>query len=101
MVIAETVLAGSYHKGLVVLSVVISICASYAALGIGRRTAGAQGRLRLAWLGGGSFAMGVGIRAMHVIGMLAFQLPVPIDYDWPIVLLSLLARSRLPPLPCS
>jgi two-component system sensor histidine kinase/response regulator len=33
--------------------------------------------------------MGVGIWAMHYIGMLAFQLPVSIDYDWPTVLLSL------------
>jgi two-component system sensor histidine kinase/response regulator len=89
MVVAETVLAGSYHKGLVVLSVVISICASYAALELGGRTASAPGRLRLAWLGGGAFAMGVGIWAMHYIGMLAFQLPVAIDYDWPTVLLSL------------
>jgi len=28
---------------------------------------------------------------MHYIGMLAFRLPVPVQYDWPTVLLSLLA----------
>ena len=35
--------------------------------------------------------MGVGIWSMHYIGMLAFSLLVPVLYDWPTVLLSLLA----------
>lgn len=35
--------------------------------------------------------MGVGIWSMHYIGMLAFSLPVPIRYDLPTVLVSLLA----------
>src|SRR5437879_3294613 len=35
--------------------------------------------------------MGLGIWSMHYIGMLAFSLPVPVQYDWPTVLLSLLA----------
>ena len=35
--------------------------------------------------------MGFGIWSMHYIGMLAFRLPVPVQYDWPTVLLSLLA----------
>src|SRR6202030_4673847 len=29
--------------------------------------------------------------SMHFIGMLAFRLPVPVKYDWPTVLVSLLA----------
>ena len=43
------------------------------------------------WLLGGASAMGTGIWSMHYIGMLAFSLPVPVQYDWPMVLLSLLA----------
>lgn len=35
--------------------------------------------------------MGVGIWSMHYVGMLAFRLPIPVRYDWPTVLLSLLA----------
>ena len=35
--------------------------------------------------------MGLGIWSMHFTGMLAFNLPVPVFYDWPTVLLSLLA----------
>src|SRR5260370_35272500 len=55
------------------------------------RTTGARGRVRLPWLEGGAIAMGVGIWSMHYIGMLAFSLPVLVLYDWPTVLLSLIA----------
>ena len=34
--------------------------------------------------------MGTGIWAMHFIGMLAFQMSIPVSYHWPTVLLSLL-----------
>jgi two-component system cell cycle sensor histidine kinase/response regulator CckA len=40
---------------------------------------------------GGATAMGIGIWSMHYIGMLAFRLPVPVEYDWPTVVLSLIA----------
>ena len=44
------------------------------------------------WLCGGATAMGtVGIWSMHYVGMEAFNLPIPVQYDWPAVLLSLLA----------
>src|SRR5882724_4753132 len=82
---------GSYDYRLVVLSVLIAICAAYAALDLAARTTAAQGRIRLAWLVGGATAMGLGIWSMHYIGMLAFSLPVLVLYDWPTVLLSLLA----------
>ena len=84
-------MTGSYDFRLVTLSVVIAICASYAALDLAARTSAASGRIRLAWLAGGAVAMGLGIWSMHYIGMLAFSLPVPVFYDWPTVLLSLLA----------
>ena len=35
--------------------------------------------------------MGLGIWAMHYMGMEAFKLPVPVEYDWPSVLLSMVA----------
>jgi PAS domain S-box-containing protein len=80
-----------YDYRLVALSVLIAMFASYAALDLAARTTAARGRVRLAWLIGGATAMGVGIWSMHYIGMLAFSLPVPVLYDWPTVLLSLLA----------
>src|SRR5712691_12896291 len=82
---------GSYDYRLVVLSVLIAICAAYAALDLAGRITAAKGRLRLAWLAGGAIAMGLGIWSMHYIGMLAFSLPVPVFYDWPTVLVSLFA----------
>src|SRR5437762_12038111 len=82
---------GSYDYRLVVLSILIAICAAYAALDLAGRTTAATGRVRLAWLAGGAIAMGVGIWSMHYIGMLAFSLPVLVLYDWPMVLLSLMA----------
>jgi PAS domain S-box-containing protein len=82
---------GSYDHRLVVLSVLLAVLASYAALDLASRVTAAHGRIRLAWLFGGAAAMGTGIWSMHYIGMLAFSLPVPVFYDWPTVLLSLLA----------
>src|SRR5436309_4784514 len=87
----DSVLTGSYDHILVALSVLIAILASYAALDLARHVTSAQGRARLLWLTGGANAMGFGIWSMHYIGMLAFRLPVPVQYDWPTVLLSLLA----------
>src|SRR5262252_10098745 len=82
---------GYYDYRLVALSVIIAVCAAYAALELAGRTTAASGRDRVMWLTGGAAAMGLGIWSMHYIGMLAFRLPVPVLYDWPTVLLSLVA----------
>src|SRR5215470_2869425 len=87
----KTVLAAAYDYPLVALSVVIAIFASHAALDLAGRVSSSRGRAHLLWLTGGAVAMGIGIWSMHYIGMLAFRLPVPVQYDWPTVLLSLLA----------
>jgi diguanylate cyclase (GGDEF)-like protein/PAS domain S-box-containing protein len=73
------------------LSVVLAMFASYAALDLAGRVTAARHSARIFWLGGGSIAMGVGIWAMHYVGMLAFSLPVPVLYHYPTVILSLLA----------
>ena len=84
-------LATSYDPRLVALSVVIAISASYTALDLAGRVTAARGRARVIWLIGGAAAMGLGIWSMHYIGMLAFSVPVAVFYDWPTVLLSLIA----------
>ncbi len=81
-------LDGWYSPGLVILSILIASAASYTALELAARVTAARGRERLAWLAGGSVAMGVGIWSMHFVGMLAFHLPVPISYGLWLVLLS-------------
>jgi len=84
-------LVGSYDDVLVALSVVIAIMAAHAALDLARRVTFARGWSRLLWLTGGAIAMGFGIWSMHYMGMLAFRLPIPVQYDWPTVVLSLIA----------
>src|SRR3981189_1212018 len=84
-------LIGSYNYGLVALSVVIAIFASYAALDLAGRVTAARGWTRAVWLLAGAGAMGTGIWSMHYIGMLSFILPIPVAYHWPTVLLSLFA----------
>src|SRR5260370_20539695 len=86
-----TLLHGSYDYGLVALSVVLAISASYAALDLAGRVSSSRGRARTIWLTTGSAAMGLGIWAMHYVGMLAFAMPFPVYYHVPTVGLSLLA----------
>src|SRR3984885_1034194 len=86
-------LIGSYNYLLVAVSVLIALFAAYAALDLAGRVTAARGLIRFAWLGGGAMAMGFGIWSMHYIGMEAFRLPVPVQYDWPTVLLSMVAAT--------
>ena len=90
MISANTALTGSYELGEVARSVLIAIVASYAGLDFAGRVTAARGRARAAWLSGGAVAMGMGIWAMHMKGMMAFRLPVPIAYHWPTILAALL-----------
>ncbi len=89
--VAGVALHGDYDDWLVALSVLIAVCASFVALDLAAWTTTARGRLRIAWLLCGAGAMGLGIWAMHYVGMLAFVLPVPVLYDLPTVVVSLFA----------
>ncbi|WP_199029261.1 bifunctional diguanylate cyclase/phosphodiesterase [Ralstonia sp. ASV6] len=82
-------LVSSYNPLLVLLSLLVAILASYTALDMAGRVVTAQGRAAFWWLVGGASAMGVGVWAMHFIGMLAFSLPIPLGYDVWITLASL------------
>lgn len=86
-----TTLEATYDYRLVVLSVVIAVVASYAALDLAGLVTATRNKTRMAWLSGGAIAMGTGIWAMHFTGMLAFHLQVPIYYHVPTVILSLAA----------
>ncbi|GFE84477.1 putative signaling protein [Steroidobacter agaridevorans] len=80
---------GSYNLWLVALSFAIAVCVSYTALNLASRVATARRQYVRMWLAGGALAMGVGIWSMHFIGMLAFTLPIPLSYDIPKTLASL------------
>ena len=78
-----------HNHSLVVLSILISIFASYTALDLVNSLSNSKGRVKWIWLIGGSLAMGVGIWSMHFIGMLAFRIPgIDIYYDFPLLFLS-------------
>ena len=87
---SDLVLIGSYDYRVVALSIVIAVLGSYAALDLGERVTAARHGARVLWLIGGATAMGIGIWSMHYTAMLAFHLPIPMWYDWPTALVSLL-----------
>jgi len=83
---------GSYNQGLVAVSLVVAVLASYTALDMSARVAASQTRRGArTWLVGGAIAMGLGIWSMHFIGMLAFKLPIPVGYDLVLTACSLAA----------
>jgi diguanylate cyclase (GGDEF)-like protein/PAS domain S-box-containing protein len=86
-----TAMSGSYDYGLVALSILLAMVASYAALDLAGRVTSAHGRVRVVWLSCGATAMGLGIWAMHYVGMLALTMPMQVSYYLPTVILSLLA----------
>ena len=81
---------GSYNYWLVTLSYLIAVAASYTALELGRRVSRTTGLAAIIWLNCGAVSMGIGIWTMHFIGMLAFTLPMPFNYDIPLTILSLM-----------
>ncbi len=83
-------MSGVYNPWLVIASLVVAMLASYTALDLTSRVAASRGRAAAWWLAGGSVAMGIGIWSMHIIGMLAFSLPIAMGYDPAITALSLL-----------
>ncbi|KPB04520.1 bifunctional diguanylate cyclase/phosphodiesterase [Bacillus sp. CHD6a] len=85
----ETI-SSSYHLPLVLLSIIIAIMASYAALDLGIQVRKAKSIVRLAWGSAGALAMGMGIWAMHFVAMLAFHLDIPVHYDYLLVIVSIL-----------
>src|ERR1700693_5410609 len=90
MIPTSTPIPGSYDYSEVARSVFVAVAASYVALDLAGRVTAARGRGCLVWLGGGATATGIGIWEMHFKWMMAFHLPVPVRYDWPIVLVPLL-----------
>ncbi|MBR9755989.1 EAL domain-containing protein [Cobetia sp. 4B] len=82
---------GSYSYPLVALSIVVAVLASHAALQLIRQVALAPSRATsLGWLVGGAVAMGLGVWAMHFIGMLAYESPASVTYAPGLTALSVL-----------
>jgi len=84
-------ISATYNYQLVVLSLGIAVITSYATVDLAARVTANRGNARRVWLAGGALASGSGIWCMHYIGMLALRLEIPVYYNIPTVLLSLLA----------
>ena len=84
-------LQASYDIQLVSFSLVTAVLTAYSALGLIPRIIQDDTRqISLFWLAIASIALGSGVWAMHFIGMLAYQLPLTINYNVFLTLLSLL-----------
>jgi diguanylate cyclase (GGDEF)-like protein/PAS domain S-box-containing protein len=77
----QHVLQPHFDSTEVVASVVIAAIASYAALTLAARVGARRGRAHKHWIVGGGVAMGLGIAAMHFVGMVAMRLPVVVAYE--------------------
>jgi PAS domain S-box-containing protein len=90
MISVET-LKGTFDLHLLALSVFIAFLAVYAGIDLAGRIVNDHGRSRWSWLAGGGLALGIGLWSVHYTTMESFRLPIPVVYDWPTVLLSLVA----------
>jgi two-component system, cell cycle sensor histidine kinase and response regulator CckA len=79
----------THNPALVVLSIVVACMASYAALQLAGRIVAAR-RVRILWLLGSAFTMGIGIWSMHFVAMLAFRVDLPVAYAVDLVVVSAL-----------
>lgn len=74
-------LVSQYDYILVVVSFIVAILASYTALNMAGRVTSSSGAASWVWLSGGGVAMGIGIWAMHFIGMLAMNISMSMLYE--------------------
>ncbi|MGB5962006.1 MAG: MHYT domain-containing protein [Coleofasciculaceae cyanobacterium] len=90
MLLPNQVLVATSDPRLIVLSVLIAIIGSYAALDISEQIAIAQGTARNWWLIGSGLTLGLTVWAMHFTAILSHKLPIPVSYDFKIVFGSML-----------
>ncbi|MGE1159009.1 bifunctional diguanylate cyclase/phosphodiesterase [Pantoea agglomerans] len=74
-------LATSYDSFIVIVSVLVAMLASFTALDMAGRVVNSTGKVALVWLFGGGFSMGIGIWAMHFIGMLSMNMEMVMSYN--------------------
>lgn len=87
----STAISGQYNSGLVLLSVLMAVLSTYTAFLISERIRETEQRGQyLAWLITGALTMGGGVWAMHFIGMLAYKIPIVINYDAIITVVSII-----------
>ncbi|MGG1946869.1 MHYT domain-containing protein [Trinickia sp. NRRL B-1857] len=81
-------MTSSYSLPLVALSIMLAATMSFAAVRLARAQLARPTQTNAVWAAATALVLGTGIWAMHFVGMLAFQLPVPIGYDFTTTLAS-------------
>lgn len=84
------IVSGTYNFTLVLLSFIVVFLAAYSAIFLIRRTAHDHHGSNLPLVLNGGIIMGAGIWSMHFIGMLAYEMPMPYEYNILITLLSMI-----------
>ncbi|NAW88779.1 MHYT domain-containing protein [Photobacterium halotolerans] len=88
---SSLLVSGEYNFSLITISLLISVGASLLALSLAESAKQSRSRLlRRLHILTGAASLGVGVWAMHFIGMLAFELCTTVDYDISITLLSVI-----------
>ena len=80
----------TWDSVLICVSLIVVFIASFTALDTAGRVAVTRGWSARFWLLVGGIAMGIGVWAMHFIGMLAMMMPMMMRYDTRLTILSLL-----------
>ena len=80
----------SWDSVLVCVSLIVAFIASFTALDTAGRVAVSRGWIARLWLLVSGTAMGIGVWAMHFIGMLAMMMPMTLRYDGRLTIVSLL-----------
>ena len=82
---------GAYDPVLVIFSILVAIFASYASLVVSQHVSTITNtKVSRLWIAGGGLCLGIGVWAMHFVGMLAFSLPCTSSYDPAITFLSMI-----------
>ncbi|KAA5996060.1 bifunctional diguanylate cyclase/phosphodiesterase [Pantoea sp. M_5] len=81
-------LVTSYDSFIVIVSILVAMLASFTALDMAGRVVHSTGKVALVWLFGGGFSMGIGIWAMHFIGMLSMNMDMVMSYNASLTALS-------------
>lgn len=82
-------IAGNYSTILVFLSLVTAYFGADSAISFAQKIRGESDPMfKRVWLLLGAFMLGTGVWAMHFIGMLAFKLPLPVNYAAGLTVLS-------------
>ncbi|MBE0378007.1 diguanylate cyclase domain-containing protein [Pseudoalteromonas prydzensis] len=85
------VITAQYDSYLVIASILTAVFASYISFLLSARIKDSQLKEEaLLWTVVSSCFLGGGIWAMHFVGMLAYKLPIPVEYDITLTLVSIL-----------